>query len=138
MHSKSRTIDLILNAFATAMLALVCGGCASSETQVQKAARDWCMTIRGSQVIPVYPLTEDIQPGDSHLQSDTDQSREEMDRASACLLKSSLALADMPNALGGSARCRCQTSPAACCAPSSQTRAELDSGQQRELGASQV
>ena len=25
------------------------------------------MTIRGSQVIPVYPLTEDIQPGDVFL-----------------------------------------------------------------------
>ena len=25
------------------------------------------MTIRGSQVIPVYPLTEDLQPGDIFL-----------------------------------------------------------------------
>jgi hypothetical protein len=67
MHIKNRTIDLILNVFAIAVLASVCGGCASSETQVQKAAKDWCMTIRGSQVIPVYPLTEDIQPGDIFL-----------------------------------------------------------------------
>jgi len=67
MHIKSRTIDLIQNVFAIAVLAWACGGCASSESQVQKAAKDWCMTIRGSQVIPVYPLTEDIQPGDIFL-----------------------------------------------------------------------
>jgi len=64
---QDRTIDLIPNAIAIAVLAWVCSGCASSETQVQKAAKDWCMTIRGSQVIPVYPLTEDIQPGDIFL-----------------------------------------------------------------------
>ena len=67
MHIKSRTIGLILNIFVLAALAWACGGCASSETEVQKAAKDWCMTIRGSQVIPVYPLTEDIQPGDIFL-----------------------------------------------------------------------
>jgi hypothetical protein len=64
---QSRTIDQIQRASAIAVFALVCGGCASTEKQVQKAARDWCMTIRGSQVIPVYPLTEDIQPGDVFL-----------------------------------------------------------------------
>jgi hypothetical protein len=67
MQIKSRTIDLIQNVFTIAMLAWACGGCASSETETQKAAKDWCMTIRGSQVIPVYPLTEDIQPGDIFL-----------------------------------------------------------------------
>jgi hypothetical protein len=45
----------------------ICSGCASAGRQVQRAAKDWCMTIRGSQVIPVYPLTEDIQPGDIFL-----------------------------------------------------------------------
>ena len=67
MNIKTHTIHLIQNASALAVLAWFCGGCASSESQVQKAARDWCMTIRGSQVIPVYPLTEDIQPGDIFL-----------------------------------------------------------------------
>jgi len=67
MHVEIRKIFLTLNAIAIAMLAWIGGGCASSETQVQKAAKDWCMTIRGSQVIPVYPLTEDIQPGDIFL-----------------------------------------------------------------------
>lgn len=45
-------------------------GCAAprvKEEQVARAAKDWCMTIRGSQVIPVYPLTEDILPGDVFL-----------------------------------------------------------------------
>jgi hypothetical protein len=54
-----------LATFAT--FAMFCTGCASSRNEVQKAAKDWCMTIRGSQVIPVYPLTEDIQPGDIFL-----------------------------------------------------------------------
>lgn len=67
MHFKSTAIGLIPNVFVIAALAWVCGGCASPETEVQKAAKDWCMTIRGSQVIPVYPLTEDIQPGDIFL-----------------------------------------------------------------------
>ena len=67
MSIKSRTMDLIQDASAIAVLAWLGAGCASSESQVQKAARDWCMTIRGSQVVPVYPLTEDIQPGDIFL-----------------------------------------------------------------------
>jgi hypothetical protein len=48
-------------------VAWICSGCASAGKQVQRAAKDWCMTIRGSQVIPVYPLIEDIQPGDVFL-----------------------------------------------------------------------
>ena len=68
MHIKKRQfIQLIQSISVIALLGLAGGGCASSETQVQKAAKDWCMTIRGCQVIPVYPLTEDIQPGDIFL-----------------------------------------------------------------------
>jgi len=67
MHIKRRAIELIQDACAITILAWAGGGCASSETQIQKAAKDWCMTIRGCQVIPVYPLTEDIQPGDIFL-----------------------------------------------------------------------
>lgn len=51
--------------------ALLAAGCASRTTEVQKevqkVAKDWCTTVRGSQVIPVYPLTEDIQAGDVFL-----------------------------------------------------------------------
>ena len=61
-------------------LACVCAGCASTEKEVQRAAKDWCMTIRGSQVIPVYPLTEDVQPGDIFLvQTPIDKQQSEYD-----------------------------------------------------------
>lgn len=43
------------------------GGCASREAQLHRVAKDWCQVIRASQVIPVYPLTEDLVPGDVFL-----------------------------------------------------------------------
>jgi hypothetical protein len=44
-------------------------GCSTpmAEQQLEDVAKNWCMTIRASQVIPVYPLTEDLQPGDVFL-----------------------------------------------------------------------
>ena len=42
-------------------------GCHSRLTQLERVAKDWALTIRASQVIPVYPLTEDLQPGDIFL-----------------------------------------------------------------------
>jgi len=39
-------------------------GCKTTEKQLARVAKDWCLTIRSSQVLPVYPLTEDLQPGD--------------------------------------------------------------------------
>ena len=42
-------------------------GCASPEKELERVAKDWCQTIRASQVVPVYPLTEDLQPGDVFL-----------------------------------------------------------------------
>ena len=39
----------------------------SKQGQLEQVAKDWCLTIRASQVIPVYPLTEDLQPGDVFL-----------------------------------------------------------------------
>ena len=45
------------------------GGC--SEHKQARTTRghrqDWSMVIRASQVLPIYPLTEDIQPGDVFL-----------------------------------------------------------------------
>ncbi len=41
----------------------------SKQKAVERVARDWCLTIRGSQVIPVYPLDEDVQPGDVYISS---------------------------------------------------------------------
>ena len=53
------------------ILALACLSlsCTSWERQhqLERVAKDWCLTIRASQVIPVYPLTEDLQPGDVFL-----------------------------------------------------------------------
>ena len=51
---------------------LLVAGCArfqtwQMKTEVQEVAKRWCLTIRASQVVPVYPLTEDIQPGDVFL-----------------------------------------------------------------------
>ncbi|MEM6256681.1 MAG: hypothetical protein AAGI37_00025 [Planctomycetota bacterium] len=37
------------------------------DKQLQAVAKDWNKTIRASQVIPVYPTTEDLQPGDIFL-----------------------------------------------------------------------
>ncbi|MFM9956756.1 MAG: hypothetical protein ACKVZJ_01660 [Phycisphaerales bacterium] len=47
--------------------ALLSGCQLTKQEQLESVAKDWCMTIRASQVIPVYPLTEDIHPGDVFL-----------------------------------------------------------------------
>jgi len=46
--------------------ALSLSGCTKTK-QLESVAKDWCLTIRASQVIPVYPMTEDLQPGDIFL-----------------------------------------------------------------------
>ncbi len=60
------------------MLVLLTGGCATqtARTQLEEVAKDWCYAIRASQVIPVYPLTEDLQPGDVFLVQATQGSQE--------------------------------------------------------------
>lgn len=58
---------------ALAALLLCLAGCKSldrkRDDQLARVARDWCLTIRASQVLPVYPLTEDLQVGDMFLVS---------------------------------------------------------------------
>ena len=51
------------------VLAFLPLACTSLERRqhLERVAKDWCLTIRASQVIPVYPLTEDLQPGDVFL-----------------------------------------------------------------------
>jgi hypothetical protein len=44
-----------------------CDTTATRSRQLARVAKDWSMTIRASQVIPVYPLTEDVLPGDLFL-----------------------------------------------------------------------
>jgi hypothetical protein len=43
-------------AFATA--------CVSEKTQLENVNKDWNKVIRASHIYPIYPLTEDLQPGD--------------------------------------------------------------------------
>jgi len=35
--------------------------------QLENVAKDWCLTMRASQVLCVYPLSEDVQVGDIYL-----------------------------------------------------------------------
>lgn len=44
-------------------------GCATShrDRSLQGVAKEWSKTIRASQVVPVYPLTQDIQVGDVYI-----------------------------------------------------------------------
>ena len=60
--------------YAAAAAALLClASCKSMEKsraqELSRVAKDWCLTIRASQVLPVYPLTEDLQVGDMFLVS---------------------------------------------------------------------
>lgn len=64
------------------ILLLSCPGCETltrhqRRQQLERVAKDWSLTIRASQVVPVYPLTQDFQPGDVFLvqQSVGDQAR---------------------------------------------------------------
>lgn len=43
------------------------GGCASTHGRLEKVAKDWCETIRASQVMCTYPVSEDLVPGDVFL-----------------------------------------------------------------------
>ena len=55
-----------------ALLAALSGGCnltRSKAAAMERVAKDWALTIRASQIVPVYPLTEDLQPGDLFLVS---------------------------------------------------------------------
>jgi hypothetical protein len=56
--------------FAILIIAALIASCSTTgqkASQLERVAKDWCLSIRASQVIPVYPLTEDLQPGDMFL-----------------------------------------------------------------------
>jgi len=59
------------------VLPLLFTGCASRSTraQLESVAKGWCETIRASQVIPVYPLTQDLVVGDVFLVQTTVESQ---------------------------------------------------------------
>ncbi len=58
--------SLAVGAFALGSVA-ACSATKSKEDDLARFAKDWCLTIRASQVIPVYPLTQDLQPSDVFL-----------------------------------------------------------------------
>lgn len=68
----------LVGLMGAALLVAVCAGCAGGRRpQLERVAKDWCETIRASQVVPVYPLTEDLEPGDvflvqTSIQAETD------------------------------------------------------------------
>jgi hypothetical protein len=41
----------------------------SVQSQLQQVAKEWCMTIRASQMLCTFPLTEDVQVGDLYVVS---------------------------------------------------------------------
>lgn len=61
-----RAIKLTMLAAVTVMLLQGCHG-NLKERQLQRVAKDWSQVIRASQIIPVYPLHEDLLPGDAFL-----------------------------------------------------------------------
>jgi hypothetical protein len=44
-----------------------CNATRDQSAQLARVAKDWCLAVRASQVIPTYPLTEDLVPGDVFL-----------------------------------------------------------------------
>jgi hypothetical protein len=42
-------------------------GCVSSQKELEAVNKDWNRLIRASHIYPIYPLTQDIQPGDIFL-----------------------------------------------------------------------
>lgn len=62
-NGPSRYVSVLLS------LLIVASGCSlrGKQNELEQVAKDWSLTIRASQIMPVYPLTEDLQPGDIFL-----------------------------------------------------------------------
>lgn len=71
---------LSLRAGVVVLCLAVVSGCADWERreQLRDVAKGWCETIRASQIMPVYPLTEDLQPGDVFLVQTTVRNEENL------------------------------------------------------------
>jgi hypothetical protein len=65
--NPASTPKLHLPLVAASLALLFLTACATTSKQLERVAKDWCETIRASQVICVYPLTEDLVPGDVFL-----------------------------------------------------------------------
>jgi hypothetical protein len=68
MRQKNTTIFATL-AFLTVLALSTSCTTTLRNKQLERVAKDWALVIRASQVIPVYPLSEDLQPGDVLLVS---------------------------------------------------------------------
>jgi hypothetical protein len=68
MLSRQATVTIVVAGLGL-LLAGLLGGCAKAlrNEQLARVAKDWSLVVRASQVIPVYPLTEDLVPGDVFL-----------------------------------------------------------------------
>jgi hypothetical protein len=67
MMRKNRLILCLVS--SGAIISTLCLlSCASTPRgDLEEVARDWAYTIRAGQIIPVFPLTEDLKPGDVFL-----------------------------------------------------------------------
>lgn len=67
MFPRQTAITIVVA--GSVLLAGLLGGCANTmrDEQLARVAKDWSLVVRASQVIPVYPLTEDLVPGDLFL-----------------------------------------------------------------------
>jgi hypothetical protein len=65
--TMKRTMLAVVSGLAVALTVGYGSGCQTRREMLENVAKDWCETIRASQIIPVYPLTEDLQPGDVFL-----------------------------------------------------------------------
>ena len=63
---RNQTFRLLGGAILPLLLLASCRASADQKVKasLERVAKDWSQTIRASQVLPVYPLTEDLQPGD--------------------------------------------------------------------------
>ena len=69
-HRLVQRCENQLRATTAIVAGLILSACSSSAVdQLEKVAKDWSLTIRASQIIPVYPLRADFQPGDVFLVS---------------------------------------------------------------------
>src|SRR5262245_34815907 len=49
---------------SAALTALALAGCATEQSQLENVNKDWNRLIRASHIYPIYPLSEDLEPGD--------------------------------------------------------------------------
>jgi len=68
MRIRRKAVAMLVGAMCFALAGSVeAGANRKVRRELERVAKGWCETIRASQVIPVYPLTEDLEPGDVFL-----------------------------------------------------------------------